>query len=61
MTDHLPNNPMMMVSSINMMLRDDEFESLESLCAYYDRDISELLSTLEQAGFTYLAEIRQFR
>lgn len=51
----------MMVSAINMMLRDDEFESLESLCAYYDRDISELLSTLEQAGFTYLAEIRQFR
>ena len=24
--DHLPNDPMMLVSSVNMLLRDDEFD-----------------------------------
>ena len=56
----LPTNPVMLVSAINMLLRDEEFESLESLCAYYDRDINELLQTLEAAGYTYLPEQKKF-
>ena len=30
--DYLPQNPAILVSSINMLLRDEEFDSLESLC-----------------------------
>lgn len=30
--DHLPKAPAILVSSVNMLLRDDEFDSLESLC-----------------------------
>ena len=29
---YLPQNPAILVSSINMLLRDEEFDSLESLC-----------------------------
>ncbi len=32
--DYLPHNPDILVSSINMLLRDEEFDSLESLCVY---------------------------
>ena len=31
--DYLPQNPAILVSSINMLLRDEEFDSLE-----YDKD-----------------------
>ena len=36
--DYLPQDPAMMVSSINMLLRDDEFDTLESLCNYFDKE-----------------------
>lgn len=56
----LPTNPQMIVSAINMLLRDGEFESLEALCAYYDRDQEALLHTLSEAGFEYLPEQKRF-
>ena len=40
--DYLPNDPAMLVSSVNMLLRDEEFDSLLSLCCYYDRNVDEL-------------------
>ena len=40
--DYLPNDPMMLVSSVNMLLRDGEFDDLETLCAYFDKDMEEL-------------------
>jgi hypothetical protein len=40
--DHLPEDPAIRVSSINMLLRDEEFDSLESLCYCYDKDPEEL-------------------
>ena len=43
----------MLVSSVNMLLRDGEFDSLESVCAYYDRDMDELKAALEAAGYVY--------
>ena len=30
--DYLPKDPAILVSSANMLLRDKEFDSLESLC-----------------------------
>ena len=59
--DYLPNDPMMLVSSVNMLLRDDEFEDLESLCAYFDRDMEELKQKLLENGFVYHEELKQFR
>lgn len=56
----LPTNPQMLVSAINMLLRDGEFESLEALCDYYDREQNELLQTLAAAGFEYLPEQKRF-
>ncbi|MCR4591634.1 MAG: DUF4250 domain-containing protein [Bacteroidaceae bacterium] len=59
--DNLPQDPFMLVSSINMMLRDNMYDSLESLCEYYDKDINELKEYLQQNGFDYLEEQKQFR
>lgn len=56
----LPTNPQMLVSAINMLLRDGAFDSLEALCAYYDRDQEALLRTLAAAGFEYLPEQKRF-
>ena len=48
--DYLPQDPMMMVSAINMLLRDDEFDTLEDLCGYFDRDMEALKATLLAEG-----------
>ena len=57
----LPNNPHMLVSAVNMLLRDDEFESLEDLCASFDRDPEELKALLRQSGYEYNVEQKQFK
>lgn len=36
--DYLPQNPAILVSSINMLLRDEEFDSLESLCYNFNTE-----------------------
>ena len=59
--DYLPNDPAMLVSSVNMLLRDDEFDNLESLCSYYDKDADELKVYLLQNGYEYSEEQTQFR
>ena len=59
--DYLPQNPDILVSSINMLLRDNEYDSLEALCEDFDKDINELKEYLGQNGFNYLEEIKQFR
>ena len=59
--DYLPNDPMMLVSSVNMLLRDDEFDSLESLCAYYEKDVEAVKKLLRENGFEYNEKLRQFR
>ena len=40
--EYLPQDPAILVSSINMLLRDEEFDSLESLCINFDREPDEL-------------------
>ena len=40
--DNLPQDPFILVSSVNMLLRDNEFSSLEELCEHFDKDINQI-------------------
>ena len=60
--DHLPKDPEILVSSVNMLLRDEEFDSLESLCYNLQRRCrSRLKAYLHDAGYVYSEEQHQFR
>ena len=56
----LPNDPNMLLSFMNMMLR-DRYSSLEEFCADNDADIDEITEKLKAAGFEYDKELNQFR
>ena len=59
--DRLPKDPFMLVSSINMLLRDGEFDSLEDLCAYFDREAEDVKAELLRNGYAYNEEQKQVR
>ena len=59
--DHLPKDPEILVSSVNMLLRDEEFDSLESLCYNFNEDAERLKAYLYDAGYVYSEEQHQFR
>ena len=59
--DHLPKDPFMLVSAINMLLRDGEYDSLEDLCRSFDREPEEIQAELQQYGYVYSEEQRQMR
>ncbi len=59
--DFLPKDPAILVSSVNMLLRDEEFDSLESLCYNFNEDIERIKAYLHDAGYVYSEEQRQFR
>ena len=59
--DNLPKDPFMLVSSINMLLRDEEYESLELLCDDFGKDADEIRAYLKEYGFYYLEDQKQFR
>ena len=52
-------DPCMMLSIVNMKLR-DECDSLEELCKRYDIDIEELLGRMDAIGYSYKESINQF-
>lgn len=56
----LPQDPFMLMSMINMKLR-DEYPSLDELCASEGIDRIALEKTLSNSGFEYMPEINQFR
>lgn len=56
----LPKDPFMLLSVVNTALR-DEYPSLDELCASEDIDKQALEQRLTAAGFTYVAELNQFR
>lgn len=56
----LPNDPIMLLSAINMKLR-DQYDSLDALCDDLDIDRDTLTEKLKAAGFDYLPEVNQFR
>ena len=59
--DYLPKDPAILVSSINMYLRDGEYDSLESLCYAFNREPEELKKYLAENGYTYNESQHQFR
>lgn len=59
--DKLPKDPAILVSSINMFLRDEEFDSLEALCYCYNQEPQALIDYLYAHGFVYSEEQHQFR
>lgn len=59
--EYLPKDPAILVSSVNMLLRDEEFDSLESLCYSFGEEPNGLKARLAQVGYVYSEEQRQFR
>ena len=58
--DYLPQNPAILVSSINMLLRDEEFDSLESLCYNFNTEPEKIKAILHEAGYVYSEDQEQF-
>lgn len=59
--EKLPKDPAMLVSAVNMLLRDEEFDTLSSLCNNFNEDCTELKQRLFEAGFEYSETQKQFR
>lgn len=56
----LPNDPVILMSYLNTLLR-DKYSSLEELCADNELSVGEITSVLAGAGFKYSAETNSFR
>ncbi len=59
--DYLPEDPAILVSSVNMLLRDEEYDSLESLCYAFGRDPGQVKDYLLGNGFVWSERQKQFR
>lgn len=58
MTDY-PKDPMMLLSWVNMKLR-DFYPSLEDLCSDMEIDLEDLVNKLSEAGFEYNRDLNKF-
>ena len=56
----LPKDPMILLSFVNMKLR-DEYTDLEEFCKEEDISIESLKEQLKSIGFQYNETIRQFK
>ena len=52
---------MILASSINMMLRDGEYEDLDDICSAFDRDRAEIDSKLASTGMSYDPSLNKVR
>ena len=72
--DFLPKDPAILVSSVrsssarlllkgrkNMLLRDEEFDTLEALCYAFSRDPKQIKDYLYKRGFVWSEQQKQFR
>ncbi len=59
--DYLPQDPAILVSSVNMLLRDEEYDTLESLCYAFSRNPDEIRGYLLENGFVWSERQKQFR
>lgn len=59
MMEGLPQDPMLLLSMINMKLR-DEYGSLDELCDDMNIDRDELCQRLAAAGFEYSKQANKF-
>ena len=57
--DNLPQDPMMLYSAVNMMLR-DRYNSREELCDDLDVDRRQLEQRLADVGFEYSVKDNKF-
>ena len=57
--DKLPNDPMILFSTLNMLLRDD-YSSLDELCDDMNVDRTHLEKKLATVGFEYSKENNKF-
>lgn len=55
----LPKDPYMLLSVINMKLRDSS-ESFEDICADADASASGISETLEKIGYVYSEKLNRF-
>ena len=58
---YLPDDPNMLLSVINMKLRDGGYDSFDELCKALDLDKDQIETKLKAAGFEYMPQINQFR
>ena len=58
MTDY-PKDPMMLLSWVNMKLR-DFYPSLENMCEDLEIDSEDITTKLAEAGFEYNRELNKF-
>ena len=57
----LPSDPDLLISTVNMFLRDGEYDDLEDLCHAFDRDPAEIIEQLKAHGYAYNSQQRQVR
>ena len=57
---NIPKDPMILLSFVNTKLR-DEYSTLEEFCKEHDLDFEALKKKLEEIGFQYNAELKQFK
>lgn len=57
----LPEDPVMLMSLVNMKMRDGDYSDLKDFCLREGIDEKELISRLAAAGFEYMENLRQFR
>lgn len=59
--DHLPlHDTPMLVSAINFLLRDEEFDNLDQICYHFNVHREELEKRLSAAGYSYSTEHKRF-
>ena len=56
---NIPKDPVMLVSFINMKLR-DFYPSLNELCADLDLNVNDISEKLASAGFNYDGQLNRF-
>ncbi|WP_050637274.1 DUF4250 domain-containing protein [Candidatus Stoquefichus sp. SB1] len=56
----LPNDPAMLLSYVNMKLR-DQYQSLEDMCDDLDVSMSEIVEKLKSIDYIYDNEKNQFK
>lgn len=55
----LPNDPIMLLSAVNMKLR-DQYPSLDALCEDMDVDKDEIVRKLAEVGYEYDVQMNRF-
>jgi len=55
----LPSDPIMLLSFVNMKLR-DQYASLDMLCEDMDENKEDILRKLSEVGYEYNRETNQF-